>query len=262
MLKILLLLKVKSLKAQFQYPTSFITQVISIALIGFLRIPALFILTSTFPDVGGWNVWNLAFMAGLWFMAHGVHHGLFFAFFNHREMVWRGGFDRLLVRPLSPILQIMASGLNLSAIGEFIPGLALFLIASRQTTITWTPLNLLFVAVVVLSGACIEWALNLFFMTFDFWLERATLLWLPDIFLGRASIYPIHIYGKILASLMTLVFPYAFIAYFPTHHFFGLKTEIFHPTFVYLSPVVAAVTTMIALAFWSTGLKHYQSTGT
>ena len=112
MLKVILLLKLKSLKAQLQYPVSFITQVASIALIGLLRIPSLLILTSAFPIVGGWNFWDLGFMAALSFMAHGVHHGLFFSFFGHRDMVWRGEFDRLLVRPLSPVWQIMADGLN------------------------------------------------------------------------------------------------------------------------------------------------------
>ena len=33
-------------------------------------------------------------------------------------------------------------------------------------------------------------------------------------------------------------------------------------SFAYLTPVVAAVSTAIAVAFWSFGLRHYQSTGT
>ena len=34
--------------------------------------------------------------------------------------VYRGDFDRLLIRPVHPLLQILASGLSLSAIGEFL----------------------------------------------------------------------------------------------------------------------------------------------
>lgn len=120
-------------------------------------------------------------------MTYGIHHGLFFSFFSHREMVWNGDFDRLLVRPLSPVWQIMASGLNLPALGEFLPGFTLLCIAAPKVQVAWTPLNVLYLIVIVLSGAVIEWAVNLFFMKFNFWLERATLLWLPDIFSGQAS---------------------------------------------------------------------------
>ncbi|MBN1877139.1 MAG: ABC-2 family transporter protein [Anaerolineae bacterium] len=262
MLKIILLLKFKSLKAQLQYPVSFLTQVISVSLIGFLRIPALLILTYTFPTVGGWDFWRLGFMAALGRMAHGVHHALFFSFFSHREMVHRGEFDRLLVRPVPPVFQIMASSLNLSALGEFIPGLVLLLITAPQARVAWTPLNLLYLIIVVLSGAVIEWAVNLFFMTFDFWLEQATLLWLPDIFLGQSDLYPIHIYGDVLSFILTFVFPYAFIAYYPTHHFFQLEGELLWRGFAYLTPVVATGMVVISLAFWTIGLRRYQSTGT
>ena len=261
MLKVIFLLKLKSLKAQLQYPTSFIVQIFSINLIGLLRIPSLLILTSAFPTVGGWDFWKLAFLAALSLMAHGVHHGLFFSFFSHREMVWNGDFDRLLVRPLSPVWQIMASGLNLSALGEFLPGLILLCIAAPKAQVAWTPLNTLYHIVIVLSGAVIEWAVNLFFMTFDFWLERATLLWLPDVFSGQASLYPIHIYGAVLPVILTFILPYAFIAYYPTYYFFHLEGAPHWQGLVYLSPLVAVLTAGIALAFWSLGLRRYQSTG-
>mgnify|MGYP000287378679 FL=1 len=134
-------------------------------------------------------------------------------------------------------------------------------ITAPKVSVAWTPLNVLYLVVTVLSGAVIEWAVNLFFMTFDFWLERTTLLWLPDIFFGQASLYPIHIYGTVLSSILTFVFPYAFIAYYPTCYFFQLEGALFWQGFAYLTPWVAALTLGVALAFWSVGLKRYQSTG-
>ena len=74
--------------------------------------------------------------------------------------------------------------------------------------------------------------------------------------------YPIHIYSRALAFVITFVFPYAFIAYYPTLHFFQVEVEILPRVFAYLTPVVALVSTAIAVAFWSFGLRHYQSTGT
>ncbi|MBN1583952.1 MAG: ABC-2 family transporter protein [Anaerolineae bacterium] len=263
MLKTILKLKLKSLQAQLAYPANFMMQVVSIALIGFLGIPALLLLTTAFPSIGGWDFYMLGFMAALREMAGGIHHGFFFSFFYHRELVKSGRLDRLLVRPVHPLLQIMASSFDLSAIGGFVPGLVLFAITCRKVAVEWNILNVAFLAIVVLSGAIIEWAVYLFFATFDFWLEGVEGLgYIPDAFRESTLYYPIHIYSRALAYFITFCFPYAFIAYFPTLYFFQVNVETFPGFFVYLTPVVAVLSTAIVVAFWSFGLRHYQSTGT
>jgi ABC-2 type transport system permease protein len=263
MLRAVLRLKLKSARAQLAYPANFCMQIASVALIGFLGIPSLLLLTSAFPSIGGWDFYMLGFMAALRHMAAGIHHGLFFSFFQHRELVRTGEFDRMLVRPVHPLLQIMASSLNLSAIGEFTPGLVLFVITYRRAAIEWNLANVAFLVVVVLCGAVIEWAVYLFTSAFDFWLAGAeSLHYIPDAFLESVLYYPAHIYSRALAFTITFVFPYAFMAYFPTLHFFQVDVPMFPGVFAYLTPVVAVASTAIAVAFWSFGLRHYQSTGT
>ncbi len=263
MLKAILLLKLNSFKAQLQYPASFLTQVLSVALIGFLSILSLLVLLAAFPSIGGWGFYPLGFMLALRQMAHGLHHGLFFSFFGHLWLVRRGEFDRMLVRPLHPILQIMASGLNLSSIGEFLPGAVLLAVTWPHVAVAWTPLNVAYLAVVLLSGAVIEWAVYLFFAGFDFWLGgRAGLLYIPSAFLHPSTLYPAHIYGRALAFTITFVLPYAFIAYYPTLYFFQMDAGPFPAYLAYLAPLVALVTAVVAIAFWSLGLRRYQSTGT
>jgi ABC-2 type transport system permease protein len=264
MLRTILRLKLKSLKAQLEYPASFIMQIASIALIGFLSIPALLLLTTAFPSIGGWDFYMLGFMVALKQMAGGIHHAFFFSFYHHRDLVRNGEFDRMLVRPVHPLLQIMASSLDLSAIGEFLPGLVLFAITCPETAIEWNLANIAFLVIVVLCGAVIEWAVYLSFAAFDFWVEEEESMgYIPGAFLDSAVMYyPAHIYNRALAFTITFVFPYAFIAYYPTLHFFQIEVEMFPGVFVYLTPVVALVSTVVAVAFWSFGLRHYQSTGT
>ena len=169
----------------------------------------------------------------------------------------------MLVRPLHPILQIMASSLNLSSIGEFLPGAVLLAITWPHVAVAWNLLNVVYLVVVLLSGAVIEWAVYLFFAGFDFYLGgRAGLLYIPSAFLSLSTLYPTHIYGRALSFTVTVVLPYAFIAYYPTLHFFRLDAGAFPACFAYLTPVVAVVTAAIAIGFWSLGLRRYQSTGT
>lgn len=263
MIKTILTLKLKSLKAQLAYPASFCLQVVSIALIGFLGIPALLLLTRAFPSIGDWDFYMLGFMSALQNLAGGIHHALFFSFYHHRRMVNEGEFDRLLVRPVHPLLQIMASSLDLSAIGGFIPGLVLLSVTCPRVAVEWNALNVAFLALVVLSGAVIRWAVYLFLAAFDFWLEGVEgLTFISEVFLESVFYFPVHIYGRALAFTITFVFPYAFMAYFPTVYFFSFDVEMFPRVFTYLTPVVAVVSAAVAVGFWSIGLKHYQSTGT
>ena len=263
MIKTILYLKLKSLKAQLAYPASFFLQVASISLIGFLGIPALWLLTSAFPSIGGWDFYMLGFMSALQDLAGGIYHGLFFSFYHHRRMVNEGEFDRMLVQPVHPLLQIMASSLDLSALGGFVPGLVLLVITMPRVAVEWNVLNVAFLAFVVLSGAVIRWAVYLFLAAFDFWLEGVEgLTFISEVFLESVFYFPVHIYGRALAFTITFVFPYAFMAYFPTVYFFSFDVEMFPGVFAYLTPVVAVVSAAIAIAFWSFGLRHYQSTGT
>lgn len=263
MLETILRLKLKSPRAQLAYPANIFMQVASIALIGFLGIPSLLLITSAFPSIGGWDFYMLGFMAALREMAGGIHHGLFFSFYYHHTLIRNGELDRMLVRPVHPLLQIMASNLDLSALGGFIPGLVLFAMTCPQVAVEWNVLNIAFLAIVVLSGAIIEWAMYLFFAAFDFWFETEDGLgYIPEAFLESALYYPAHIYGQVLAFVITFVFPFAFVAYFPTLYFFQRDIEMFPGFFVFLTPVVAVVSTAIAVVFWSFGLRQYQSTGT
>jgi ABC-2 type transport system permease protein len=237
-------------------------QVAGVSLTGFLGIPALLILTRAFPSIGGWSFWQLGFMVALMQMAQGVHHALFRPFWNHLWLVRNGDLDRMLVRPVHPLLQILASNLSLSAIGEFLPGAVLLAITCPKVEVEWTALNVLLLVLTVISAAVIEWAVYLFFAAFDFWLLYASLLYVPTTFLSTLMRYPIHIYGRLLQWGMTYALPYAFMAYYPTHHFFQLDADGFPAFFAYLSPAVACASTIVAVAVWSIGLRRYQSTGT
>ena len=136
------------------------------------------------------------------------------------------------------------------------------ILAYSRAQARWNLLNVLFLVLVVVSGAIIEWAVYLFFATFDFWLVRASLLYVPTTFLSTLTRYPLHIYGRALAFVIKFVFPYAFMAYYPTLYSFQPDVKGMPGFLGHVTPLVAVVTTVVAIAVWSVGLRHYQSTGT
>jgi ABC-2 type transport system permease protein len=265
MTRMLLLLKIKNLKAELQYPLNFVIGTLGTSFIGLTDILLLLIPTMAFKTIGGWNFWELGFMFALWKMAHGLNEAFFIPFRNqHDNFIRQGEFDRFLVRPIHPIVQIMAKcDFGSNSFSEWIPSVAMFFITFTQVTVAWSPLNILFLLVLIISGAIIEWDVYLLISSFGFWFVRTnSLRGIAGTFLFRASNFPVHIYGRFFPFLMTFVFPFAFMAYFPTHYFFGLSTQIYPNFFQYLAPVVAIVFWFIAFGLWSLGLRYYQSSGT
>ena len=263
MLKIILLLKWKSLKSQIQYPMNFLVHVAGVSLMGFAEIVILLVLTNAFETIGGWTFWEVGFMVAVWRMGHSVELALFMPFWWHSWLVRNGELDRTLVRPVHPIIQIMTHELSVMVIGEFVPAAILFGLTCGKAVVAWNVLNILYLVLVILSGGVIEWAVVLFCNAFDFWFTDASeLVEMVKPFGFQATRYPVHIYGRAFAVIMTFVFPYAFMAYYPTHYFFGQKVQMFASWFPYVTPLVAGVAAALAIGFWSLGLRHYQSTGT
>ncbi len=256
------LMKTHSLRAQLQYPANFLFNILGVSASGFAEVLAIFLLTAAFTSLGGWSFWQVGWMAGLWRLAHSLHQALFLGIWEHHWLVRDGDLDTYLARPSHPLLQILASGFHLEAIGELLPALALLSVCSQHLTLDWSPANLLLFALAVVSGALIEASVSLVFATFDFWFPENSKLWIANAFLFPTARYPLHIYGRLFASFLTYLFPFAFIAYYPAHHFLGLPLQFGASFFPYLSPVVALLALALSTTFWSFGLRHYQSTGT
>lgn len=259
MLRAYWLMKIQSFKAQLEYPANFFLNLASVSLSGFAEIAAILLLTAAFESIGGWNFWQVGFMAGLWRLAHCLHQALFLGIGEHHDLVRDGGFDRFLIRPPHPMLQLLAISFPMEAIGELLPGLALFGVCAPHAAVSWTASNLLFLGLALVSGAVIEGSVNLGMATLDFWAPQESKLWIVEALLYPTARYPLHIYGPVLASFLTFVFPFGFIAYYPAQHFLGLGSH--SGLLPYLSPLVALAAAGIAWGFWSLGLRHYQSTG-
>jgi len=262
MLRAFLLIKYQSIKAALQYPVNFLLDVAGVSATGFAEVLVVFLLISAFQSIGGWDFWQIGFMAALWRLSHALHHALFLGISEHHWFVRDGEYDTILVRPAHPIVQILAQGVPLEAVGELLPAGVLFAITAGHVPAPWNAANILFLAVVVISGAVIEAAVYLFISAFDFLTPEVGRLWIANAFLYPTNRYPLHIYGRVFAGFLTFVFPYGFMAYYPAHHFLGLAITDYPAFFAYLSPAVAALAMLAALAAWRLGLRHYQSAGT
>ena len=66
-------------------------------------------LLHSFPSMNGWNFRDMAFLYALWMIGHALHNTLFSNVGDIPEHIRDGEFDRLLVRPLDPLFQVIAT---------------------------------------------------------------------------------------------------------------------------------------------------------
>lgn len=210
-------------------------------------------------ELHGWTFYEVLFIFGVASTGRSIHHIFFdnlWAFGS--QYIRTGNFDRLLVRPINPLFHLIADRVHQDGFGQLLIGFIILGTAMPHLGIEWGWLQLLILAVMIISSGMIFVAVNLFFATFSFWMVDS----LPIIFavfnLSEFSKYPISIYNKGIRIILTWIIPYGFTAFYPAAFF------IDHSGFYYVAiwtPVVAIVSCIIAYLFWLKGLRAFTSTG-
>jgi ABC-2 type transport system permease protein len=168
-----------------------------------------------------------------------------------------GGFDRFLVRPINPLFHLLADRFCHDGIGNFLVGLALVIISSLNLHIVWTPLDLLYLFVVVISGGVIFIALNLITATSAFWIIESIPVTQIVFNTHEFARFPLTIYPKVIQLLLTILIPYGFASYYPATQILNIAPS----PLAWLSPVVALALALISYRVWLFGLRHYGGTG-
>ncbi len=251
------------MRAQMQYKVSFIVDVISRFLVNGLELAAIFILFHQFSSLGGWSVGEVAFLYALVTISFAFHEVVAQSFEDFSLTVRQGEFDRILLRPITPLVQVLASDFQLKRLGRALTGVVALVLALARVDITWTLGKALYLPVVILSGVLLFAAIDLIGGTLCFWtIERTEVM---NVFTYGGvfmSSYPLSIYQAWIRRTFTFLIPLAFVAYYPGLYFLGRTDPLGLPSYVsFLTPAVTLAFCAVALAFWEWGLRHYQSTG-
>jgi ABC-2 type transport system permease protein len=246
-----------------QYRASFVLDVISRFLINGLELAAIFILFHQFNSLGDWTVGEIAFLYGLVTVSFAFHEVVAQSFEDFSLTIRQGEFDRILLRPVTPIVQVLASDFQLKRIGRAMTGILALALALPRVHVSWTVGKVLYLPVVILCGVLLFAAIDLIGGTLCFWtIERTEVM---NIFTYGGvfmSSYPISIYQAWIRRTFTFLIPIAFVAYYPGLYFLGRTDPLGMPRFVsFLTPVAALAFSAVALWFWNWGVRHYQSTG-
>jgi ABC-2 type transport system permease protein len=251
------------LRGQMQYKRSFLLQIAGNALAHLGEMIALFFLFDRFGSLGGWQVGEFAFLYGISSLSFGIAHALTSGLASFSEQVRRGDFDRLLTRPVSPFLQVVASDLQLRRLGGIIQGLVALAIAVRLGEVPWTPGRIVFFFVTVVSAVALFAALFALDATFSFWTTEGSEAINAITYGGSyVAIYPLHIFDVWLRGLFLWIVPLGFVIYFPSLYLLDKPTPLDLPDWLrFVAPLAALLFWLVALLLWRIGVRRYRSTG-
>ncbi|MGW5082374.1 ABC transporter permease [Micromonospora echinospora] len=208
--------------------------------------------------LGGWTRWEVLYVCAMVMLAEGVGSLLFEGTWHLGGLVNLGLLDYLLVRPYPVVLQVTGNAVGFNGLGNVGFGAALLGTAAVNLDLAWTPLTVLWAALLLVSGVLVKLAVNLATNAVVFWLLSPSSSLAASVHtLGDLARYPLTLYGTGLRSLLTLV-PVAFVGYFPTAALLDKGTST---TAGALTPVVAAACAAGAWAVFRAGLRRYESAG-
>ncbi|MBI3942905.1 MAG: ABC-2 family transporter protein [Chloroflexi bacterium] len=253
-------------RSQLQYRVSFLFDCTAAALVIGVEFATLVLVLQRFQNIAGWSLAEVAFLYGMVQMAFGVMDMLFSGFDpgDFGQLVRRGTFDQLLLRPLSVTLQILGSKFLLRRIGRIFNGIAIYAWAVASLDIQWTLGKIFYVPVVFASLVAFYGGLFMIGATVTFWTVES--IEVVNIFTyGGTEImsYPMTIYQDWMRRFFTYIVPSIFLNYYPALYFLDKPDPFNFPYFVhFLAPLAGFGVLFLALQFWHFGIRHYQSTGT
>ena len=252
-----------SLRSELQYRANFVILTVMGVVWQCTGFAFIWVVLSRFHAVAGWTLGEVAFLYGLRLTMHALMGTLTGELFALEWKVRQGEFDRYLVRPVPPLLQIMCQRVVVSIFGDLIGGLVLFVAASTLVTIDWSPSALLYLVLALLGGALVELALRLLFSALAFrFLSANAFMGLIDTLFSNFGNYPLKIFGSVLEFLLTFGLPLAFMAYFPATVLLGRTGELrVSPIFAYGAPLAGVVWLTLAVLVFHHEMRYYQSSG-
>jgi ABC-2 type transport system permease protein len=252
-----------SVRGELQYRANFLIMVLVGIVYQCTGFVFIWVVLSHFQAIAGWTLGEVAFLYGLRLVMHALNALITGGLYSLEWQVREGDFDRYLVRPTPPLLQLLCQRVHISVFGDLLGGLVLFVAASSLVAVDWTALALLFLALAIVGGALIELALRVLFSALAFrFLSANAFLFLLDTLFSNFANYPLKIFGGALEFLLTFGLPLAFMAYFPTTVLLGRTSELrVSPLFAYGAPLAGVVWLGLALLVFQREMRHYQSSG-
>lgn len=224
-----------------------------------VQLTTLGVLFSKVPELRGWSFDEVLFIYGFSLLPLGLFNIVSVNLYRFAERyIAEGNLDRVLLRPVNPLAQVMCESFNVSGLNELVLGTGVMIYAGSNLGLSFGPLDLAAMVLLVPSAAVVYASVFLAVTCVSFWHEDRMGLAPPIYNVIRFARYPLTIYGRGVQIFLMFVLPFAWVAYMPATWFVGDGQAA---RWALLTPLVAMLTASLSLWAWRAGLRRYESTG-
>ena len=247
------------IRATMEYEADFWVLIGASVLMQVVGLVFLWAIFQRIPSINGWAYWEIVLIYAMVYFAEGIGSLFFEGTWRLAWLVNQGELDKYLIRPFSPVLQVMSGDVGMNGLGNIVLGAILIGTAVTHVDVHWTAGKVLLAIVLFISSIIVKLAINLATNSTAFWFVSPFSSFAFALHsLGELARYPITIYGAGIRVLVTAAIPFAFVSFFPAAAILGRG-----PTWWVglLTPVVAAYCLIVASAVFRRGLRRYESAG-
>lgn len=217
------------------------------------------VLFRNIPRLAGWSFEEVLFLYGFSMIPFGLFNVLSLNLYEFGSAyIMEGKFDRVLLRPIGSLFQVLFETFRIESFHEVAVGLAVMVWMSRRLGLHWTAGDVLLLLAFAACGGVIYVAVFLLLSTVSFWFEDRIGIHPPAWNLIAFGRYPLSIYSQSIQFFLSWIIPFGFATFYPSVRL--LHRAEFH-RYAPLVPVVAAAAVGLALFAWTQGVRRYASTG-
>ena len=247
-------------KVRLAYKGDFVVSIITTMIATAFGIALVFILFQRAPEIAGWRFHEILFLYGFGLIPLSLFNVVSINLYYFGESyIVEGKFDRILLRPVHSLFQVMSEQFRLEAPSDTATGLFIVAYTSNKLGLQHGPEDWAFLGAAALCGLIIYLAVFLMLTCVSFWVEDRVGIIPPVYNMLAFGRYPLNIYSPLVQFLLSLVIPFAFASFYPST---VLLERMEYQSYVALLPLVMAVFLTGAIVLWNKGVANYSSTGT
>jgi len=211
------------------------------------------------PQIGGWRFEEVLFLYGFSLIPYGFFNIISLNLYEFgNSYIIEGKFDRVLLRPVSSLFQVLFETFRIESVQEIATGTFCMVYASYHLGIAWTPLRFLTLLFFGICASIIYVSVFLMLTTVSFWFEDRIGVHPPVWNMMAFGRYPLTIYSPVVQFFLCWIVPFGLASFYPSVRLLGRTVS---PAYAPLVPVVAIAFLTVAISLWNIGTRHYSSTG-
>jgi ABC-2 type transport system permease protein len=252
-----------SIRGEMQYRFNFLIEIGFGLLWQSLGYVFVLIVIGRFDAIGSWTLSEVTLLYSIRLAGHALWSVSFSRILSIDYLVQQGEYDRILLRPLPAMLQLMFGAFRVAVLGDVLGSIVLLTIAINSVEIDWTLTKAAFLVAAIIGSGAIDGAFQLGpgALTFRF-LDTGSLRGNFEYLFTQFGAYPLSILERKARFVLTFVIPMAFVAWIPGAVLLDRTDELPVPSWMaWMSPLLGVVLLVLASWVFLRESRQYQSSG-